>query len=90
MDPIYTSANIPQGPNPVINSFTANPQTVAKGMPVTLNWSVTNGEYSIVSPQAGVVRGSSVVVMPVKTTTYTLFSTGKYGRSTATVKVVVQ
>jgi hypothetical protein len=90
MDPIYTAANVPQGPNPTINSFTANPQTVAKGMPVTLNWSVTNGEYSIVSPQAGVVRGTSVVVIPAKTTTYILSSTNKYGRSTATVKVVVQ
>jgi hypothetical protein len=90
MDPIYTSANVPQGQNPAINSFTANPKTVAKGMPVTLNWSAANGEYSIVSPQPGVVRGSSVMVVPAKTTTYTLTETNKYGRTTAKVQVVVQ
>jgi len=90
MDPIYTSNNVPQGQNPTISSFTANPKTVARGMPVTLNWSVTNGEYSIVSPQPGVVRSSSVIVSPAKTTTYTLTETNKYGRSTAKVQVVVQ
>src|SRR5438132_7678249 len=90
MDPIYTEANVPQGPNPSIANFTANPQTVAKGMPVTLNWNVTNGGYYVVSPQVGAIRGTSVVVVPTKTTTYTLSATNQYGRSIATVKVVVQ
>ena len=55
MNPIYTPNNIPQGANPTIASFTANPQTVSPGSPVTLSWSVSNAEYNIVSPQVGVM-----------------------------------
>ncbi len=90
MNPIYTTGDIPQGPNPTIASFTANPQTVSNGSPVTLDWNVTNTDYNIVSPQGGVMRGTSVIVMPTKTTTYTLYSTNQYGRSTAKVKVTVK
>ncbi len=90
MNPIYTAANIPQGSSPTIASFTANPQAVSPGSPVTLNWIVTNAGYNIVSPQAGVVRGTSVTVVPSKTTTYTLYSTNQYGRTTAKVKVTVK
>jgi len=57
---------------------------------VTLSWSVSGQEYNIVSPQAGVVVGTSVAVVPTATTTYTLYSTNQYGRTTATVKVVVK
>jgi hypothetical protein len=90
MNPIYTAGNIPQGPNPTITSFTANPQTVSAGSPVTLNWTVSNGEYNIVSPQVGVIRGTLVMVVPAKTTTYTLYSTNQYGRTTAKIKVTVK
>jgi len=90
MSPIYTQGNIPQGPNPTITSFTANPQTVPPGSSVTLSWSVTNGEYNIVSPQLGVMRGTTATVVPTGTTTYTLYSTNQYGRSKATVTVTVQ
>jgi hypothetical protein len=90
MDPIYTQGNIPQGANPTITSFTANPQKVSPGSSVTLNWSVSNADYNIVSPQVGVVVGTSVTVVPAKTTTYTLYSTNQYGRTTATVKVTVK
>jgi hypothetical protein len=90
MNPIYTAANIPQGANPTIASFTANPLTVLPGSPVTLSWNVTNAEYNIVSPQLGVMRTNSVTVVPAKTTTYTLYSTNQYGRTTATVKVKVK
>jgi hypothetical protein len=86
---IYTPANVPTGPNPSIVSFTASPTTVASGQPVTLTWDVTNFDYNIVSPTVGAVRGSSVVVYPTATTTYTLYSTNEYGRSTAKVKVTM-
>ena len=59
MNPLYTENNIPQGADPTITSFTANPQTVSPGSPVTLSWSVSNAEYNIVSPQVGVMRGNS-------------------------------
>jgi hypothetical protein len=90
MNPIYTATNIPQGPSPTVVSFTANPQTVSPGSPVTLSWSVTNAGYNIVSPQVGVMRGTSATVVPTKTTTYTLDSTNQYGRTTAKVRVTVQ
>ncbi len=87
---VYTDANVPAGPSPSIASFSASPATVPAGSPVTLSWSVSNGEYNIVSPQAGPVRGTTVVVNPSATTTYTLTATNQYGRSTATVTVQVQ
>jgi hypothetical protein len=59
------------------------------GQPVTLSWNVTNGEYYIVSPSVGAIRGNSVVVNPTVTTMYTLYATNQYGRTTATVTVNV-
>ncbi len=90
ISPLYTPNNVPTGPSPVITSFTANPATVSSGQPVTLTWTVTGASYFVVSPQVGAVRGSSVIVTPAATTTYTLYGTNAYGRSTAKVKVTVQ
>jgi hypothetical protein len=90
ISPLYTQNNIPQGSDPTITSFTANPQQVSPGSPVTLSWNVSGQEYNIISPQVGVVAGTSLVVTPPKTTTYTLYSTNQYGRTTAKVKVTVK
>jgi len=89
MGTIYTPANVPTGANPTISSFTANPTSVTAGSPVTLSWSTSNAEYNILDPQGGPVRGTSIVVTPTATTTYTLSSTNQFGRSTATVTVTV-
>ncbi len=88
ISPLYTPQNIPTGPNPTINTFTAT-SSGGPGQPVTLSWTVTNGEYYIVSPAVGAIRGNSVVVNPNATTTYTLYATNQYGRTTATVSVNV-
>ena len=90
MNTVYTAANIPQGSAPTINTFTATPASVSSGTSVTLAWDVSNGGYVIVSPQIGAVRGTSATVQPGQTTTYTLYATNQYGRSTATVTVTVQ
>jgi hypothetical protein len=90
ISPLYTPNNVPTGPAPVIKTFTANPATISKGQPVTLSWSVTGASYFVISPQVGAVRGTSMVVAPAATTTYTLYGTNQYGRSTAKVKVTVQ
>jgi hypothetical protein len=90
IDPLYTPSNVPTGPTPTIASFTANPTTVTTGQPVTLSWNVSGASYFVVSPQVGAVRGTSVVVTPTATTTYTLYGTNEYGRSTAKVTVTVQ
>ena len=90
ISPLYTPDNVPAGSAPEISSFTANPTTISAGQPVTLSWNVTGASYFVVSPRVGAVRGNSVVVTPAATTTYTLYGTNEYGRSTAKVKVTVQ
>ncbi len=89
MGTIYTPGNVPSGPAPTILSFTANPSSVAKGQPVTLGWSTSGADYNLISPALGPVRGTSVSVVPSATTTYTLYSTNAYGRTTTTVTVTV-
>ena len=89
MGTIYTPANVPTGPSPTISSFTANPPTVAAGQMSTLSWTTSGQLYNIISPVLGPVRGTSAIVAPSATTTYTLYSTNAYGRTTASVTVTV-
>jgi hypothetical protein len=90
MNPVYTPSNVPQGAAPVIVSFSTDSTSVAAGNSVNLSWNVTGAAYLIISPQLGAVRGSSAKVFPAQTTTYTLYATNQYGRSTASVNVTVQ
>jgi hypothetical protein len=90
MSTVYTASNVPQGAAPSIASFTAMPTSVSSGGSVTLSWDAGNASYVIISPQVGAVRGASVMVQPTQTTTYTLYSTNQFSRSTATVTVSVQ
>ncbi len=90
MDTIYTSSNLPQGSPPNITSFTASPATpVTAGTAVMLTWNAATASYFVISPQVGAVRGMSVSVTPTQTTTYTLYAANAFGRTTATVTVVV-
>jgi hypothetical protein len=89
MNPIYTAANVLTGASPAIASFTASSQNVSAGTPITLNWSVTGASYLIVSPDIGAVRGTSTVVTSSQTTTYTLYATNAFGRTTATLNITV-
>ena len=90
MNPIYTQANLPTGATPNISTFTASAGTVSAGAQVTLQWNVTGASYFDVTPQVGAIRGTSVVVTPSQTTTYTLNATNEFGRTTSTVTVTVQ
>jgi len=87
--PTYTNADVPTGANPTIGSFTANPTHVAKGKAAVLSWTTGNAIYNIISPVVGPVRGTSTTVNPKVTTTYTLYSTNQYGRTTDSVTVSV-
>ena len=89
ISPVYTDSNYPTGAAPAIASFTSSAAHVQAGGSVTLSWSVSGASYNVVSPGAGAVRDSSVVVKPSATTMYTLYATNQYGRSTATVTVSV-
>ncbi len=90
MNPIYSEANVPQGASPVIANFGASSTSITAGQNVALSWSVSGAQYIIISPQVGAVRGNSVTLNPTATTTYSLYATNQYGRTTATVTVNVQ
>jgi hypothetical protein len=90
MSPVYTSSTVPEGAAPTISSFTSSASTVSPGSSATLSWNVSGASYVIVSPHVGPVRGTSATVTPSQTTTYTLYATNQYGRTTATVVVNVQ
>jgi hypothetical protein len=81
---VYTESSMPQGAAPVISSFTA---TGTAGGNVTLSWAATGASYFVVSPGVGAIRGNSAQVSPSQATTYTLYATNPYGRTTATVHV---
>jgi IPT/TIG domain-containing protein len=89
MTPLYTQNNIPTGATPQITAFTASANSVTAGTPVTLSWQVAWASYIIVSPGIGPVRSSSVAVSPAQSTTYTLYATNAFGRTTATVSITV-
>ena len=89
MTPLYTQSNLPSGVAPQITSFTASSNSIAAGTQVALSWVVSGASYLIVSPDAGAVRGATVSVTPTQTTTYTLYATNAFGRTTATVSITV-
>src|SRR5207237_1434135 len=74
---------------PVITSFTSDAATVAPGQSTTLRWSVTNAISVSIDHGVGLVSGTSMVVTPVDTTTYTLTAAGPGGRATQSVSVSV-
>ena len=89
MGDVYSNSNAPPtGAAPVINSFTAGSASISRGQSTTLNWDVTDANYNLIST-IGPVRGTSITVTPKKKTTYTLYSTNLFGRSTATLVVTV-
>lgn len=89
MNPVYTNANYPTGSAPTISSFAASTTHVSSGGSVTLSWTASSADYVIVTPGPGAVRGTTATVNPTATTTYTLYATNQYGRTSATVTVNV-
>jgi len=89
MTPLYTQNTLPIGAAPQITSFTATASSISAGAQVTLSWVVSGASYVIVSPDAGAVRSTSVTVAPARSTTYTLYATNAFGRTSATVSITV-
>ena len=89
LGPVYTPGNVPTGPAPILSSLTANPKTISPGQSSTLTWNVANATYTIVSPEIGPVRNTTAIVHPATTTTYKVYATNQYGRTTKSVKVIV-
>ena len=77
----------------MINSFTASPQTVSAGSPVTFNYSVSGDSYDYIdmigpvrlTPNGGGpgINTGSVTIYPTATQTYTLYSVNQYGNNGA-------
>lgn len=77
-------------PPPVITSFKAAPATVLPGAPVTLTWATTGTVSSLsIDPGVGTVTGTSKIVNPAATTTYTLTASNSGGLTTKPVTVNV-
>src|ERR1022692_3391747 len=89
MDPVYTDSNLPTGAAPTISSFIASQTSIKRGTPIILSWMTSDAIYNLISPVVGPIRGDSITVNPGSTTTYTLYSTNQFGRTTASVTVAV-
>jgi hypothetical protein len=74
-------------PTAAITSFTAAPGQVAPGGAVTLTWSVANAESVLLDGQA--VTGTSKVVHPTVSTSYTLSVAGHSGTTAPPAQTVL-
>lgn len=73
---------------PIISTFSASPASIAAGQSSTLSWGVS-GATTLSISGLGVVTGSSKVVSPTATTTYTLTASNSTGSTTATTIITV-
>jgi hypothetical protein len=75
---------------PVVKSFDANPGRIAPGDASTLSWDVSGAETVSIAPDIGNVGLSGTrVVLPTKSTIYTLTATNEVGTVTATAQVLI-
>jgi len=79
------------GDTPVINNFSAEPPTVARGGGTTLSWRVTNATGVYIDQGIGTVAraSGSTVIYPGATVNYRLTATNSSGSNTAVVTVTV-
>jgi len=80
-------------PLPVINSFTADPESIAAGDSSTLSWDISGATTVTIDQEVEGVdldpSAGTCTVSPITTTNYTLEASNKAGSSTATVQVKV-
>jgi len=74
---------------PTINSFSASPSSITSGESTTLNWSVTDADILSINQGIGTVTGTSIILFPSTTTTYTLTATNTAGSVTSSVTITV-
>lgn len=75
---------------PSVSSFQANPQTIQTGQSARLSWSVTGATLLRIEPAIGPVTGSTILVTPKETTTYTLTASNAAGSATSKTTVIIQ
>jgi hypothetical protein len=76
-------------PPPVITAFTASPTALNQGQSTQLSWTVNGATSLSIDHGVGAVNGTSTVVSPAATTTYTLTATNGAGNVTAQAPVTV-
>jgi peptidoglycan-associated lipoprotein len=73
-----------------INSFTVEPQTIERGQPATLSWSVANATDISIDPALGTVAANGTrQVFPASTTTYSMTARSAGGTDMRSVTVNV-
>ena len=88
--PTPTPTPTPTPSAPVINSFSAAPQSIRPGDSVTLTWWVSGAtSLSIDNGIGNVSSATSKIVKPYQTTTYRLTAANAGGSTTASVAVTV-
>ena len=85
---VALAATTAPGSAPTIAAFAAAPAKVIPGQSSTLGWSVKGATTLTISPGVGAVTGTSVIVKPTVTTSYTLTATNSFGSTTAAVTVM--
>jgi len=73
---------VPPQSNCVIDSFTANPNSIPAGDPSNLNWNTSNCTSVSISSIGNVSVNGSKTIWPTQTTTYTLNASGSTGSAT--------
>jgi hypothetical protein len=76
-------------PPPVITTFTASPTAINQGQSTQLAWTVNGATSLSIDHGVGAVNGTSTVVSPAATTTFTLTATNGAGSVTAQAQVTV-
>ncbi len=74
---------------PKINTFSATPNALTKAGTVTLEWNVTDASSLSISPNVGVVTGSSKTLNITVSTTFELTAQNSSGTDKKTVRVTV-
>src|SRR5579875_672372 len=74
---------------PVINYFTAEPDTISSGQPSSLRWSVDNATNIQIDGIGQVSPNGRRAVYPTATTTYHMTATGEGGTTEASTTVTV-
>lgn len=66
---------------PLIAYFEATKTKIRQGEEIGLSWVVSRSKKIVISPQVGVVTGTSIKVRPSKTTAYVLQAENEFGKA---------
>jgi hypothetical protein len=74
---------------PVINQFTASPDTIYPGASSVLSWNVSNASSVVINTVGTVPSSGRIAVFPNATTIYRITAYNNYGSANSTVQVTV-